>query len=270
MTTLRAGQFYGDTRICRTIPGFRVMEAAYASGIRLPKHSHECACFSLMLHGAMMENYSTRTLESKPQTVAFNSAYEEHWNVISQKGARFLILEIGPDLTRRAERQSIMFKKSAVFRGGELSWLGLKLYQESVQDDEVSALAIEGLALEMIATLWRVNGRKRRGQPPGWLAQARDMIQAHFTESLSISEIATTVGVHQVHLARTFRKYHGSSVGDYVRRLRIERARLDISSSGLSLAEIALKAGFCDQGHLSRVFKRFTGMTPAKYRALFR
>jgi AraC family transcriptional regulator len=122
----------------------------------------------------------------------------------------------------------------------------------------------------MIATLWRMNGGKRRGQPPSWLAQARDMIQDQFTESLSISEIATTVGVHPVHLARTFRKYHGFSVGDYVRRLRIERARLDISSSGLSLAEIALKAGFCDQGHLSRVFKRFTGMTPAKYRALFR
>jgi AraC family transcriptional regulator len=267
--TLRGGQFYGDTCIRRTIPGFTVLETSYESGVKLPKHSHECACFSLMLRGAMAENYSTRALESEPQTVAFNAANEEHWNAISSKGARFLILELGPDLTKWTQHKSVMFRKSAVFRHGELPALGFRLYQEFLRDDDVSVFGMESVALEMIAMLYRMNGETRR-RPPRWLVQARDLIGAQFTESLQVSEIATRVGVHPVHLARSFRNYYGCSVSDYVRKLRIELARHDLASSDLSLAEIAVKAGFCDQGHLCRLFRRFTGISPAKYRALFR
>ena len=269
-TTLKPGQFYGDTRVCRAIPGFRVMEASYASGVTLPKHYHECACFSLMLQGAMVEKYETRALESKPQTVALNAAYEAHSNAISHVGARFLILELDPDLTRWTQQKSDTFRKSAVFRDRELILLGSRLYQESLYHDDVSALAIEAVALEMVAMLYRMRGETRIRQPPSWLEQAHDLVRSQFTESLQLSEIASTVGVHPVHLARTFRKYYGYSVSDYVRKLRIELARLDLASSDLSLAEIAVKAGFCDQGHLCRLFRRFTGMSPAKYRALFR
>jgi AraC family transcriptional regulator len=267
-TTLKAGQFYGNTRMSRNVAGFKLMEAAYTPGIKLPKHSHECACFSVMLGGAMLETYGSRTLESKPQTVAFNAANEEHRNAISSNGARFLILEIGSDLTRNIQSGSVNLSRSAVFEGGDISWLGLKLYRESVRDDEVSELAIEGLALEMMATLWRMNYREN--QSPRWLVRAQEIIHARFTQSFSVSEIANTVGVHPGHLARTFRKHYGSSVADYVRKLRVDQARHDMSSTNLSLVEIALKAGFCDQGHLSRVFRRYTGMTPMKYRSLFR
>ncbi|HEV2905625.1 MAG TPA: helix-turn-helix domain-containing protein [Pyrinomonadaceae bacterium] len=268
-TTLRPGEFYGETRTRQIIPGFQLMEAVYPPAIELPKHSHECACFSLMVRGGMKENYGRRTLESYKQTVGFNAADEPHSNTISSNGARFLILQLGVEQTKRAQQYSARFNTSAVFNHGELSWLGLRLFQEAEQDDAVSPLAIEGLALEMIAMLCRLN-EPRGNRPPHWLTQAHDLLRDQFAEPLSVATIAKTVDVHPVHLSRTFRKRYGSSIGDYVRSLRIEKARSLLSSTALPLAEIATTTGFYDQAHLSRVFKRRLRMTPAQYRRAFR
>jgi AraC family transcriptional regulator len=72
--------------------------------------------------------------------------------------------------------------------------------------------------------------------------------------------------VHSVHLARQFKRTFGWTVGDYVRRLRVEFVCQQLET-GKPLAELALRAGFSDQSHLTRIFKRFTGQTPGEYRA---
>lgn len=253
----------------QVIQGFQLMEAVYPPGIELPKHSHECACFSLMVRGGMKENYGRRTLESHRQTLGFNAADEPHSNTISRNGARFLILQIGVEQTRRAQQYSPRFNTSAVVNHGELNWLGLRLFQEAEVNDAVSPLAIEGLALEMIATLCRIN-EPPGSRPPRWLTQAHDLVCDQFAEPLSVNAIAKMVDVHPVHLSRTFQKRYSSSIGDYVRGLRIEKARSLLLTTALSLAEIATVTGFFDQAHLSHVFKRNVGMTPGQYRRAFR
>ena len=89
------------------------------------------------------------------------------------------------------------------------------------------------------------------------------------TTRFALIEIAATVDVHPAHLARTFRRFQRQTVGDYLRQLRLEFARARLSASAEPISEIALSAGFYDQCHFSRAFKRHTGMTPAEYRAAF-
>ena len=103
------------------------------------------------------------------------------------------------------------------------------------------------------------------GQAPLWLRQARALVELHFTQPLPLASVAERVGVHPVHLARTFRRCYQTTFAGYVRQLRIEFARRELSGSA-SLAAIAVAAGFCDQSHFSRLFKQHTGMTPAEYR----
>jgi AraC family transcriptional regulator len=62
----------------------------------------------------------------------------------------------------------------------------------------------------------------------------------------------------------------GVSVGDYVRRLRLEWAANELATSELPLADVAIGAGFVDQSHFTRAFKRHTGVTPGRFRALLR
>jgi AraC-like DNA-binding protein len=81
--------------------------------------------------------------------------------------------------------------------------------------------------------------------------------------------VAESIGIHPVHLAREFRKHYHCTVGEYLRRLRIEHASRKLIESDSSLVDISEAAGFADQSHFGRTFKRLMGITPNGYRALF-
>jgi AraC family transcriptional regulator len=132
--------------------------------------------------------------------------------------------------------------------------------------DEVSPLIIEGLSLEMIAETARRKSATTEGRRPRWLLHARDIIHSRFVECLRLAQIAEQVGVHPVYLASEFRKHFGCTIGEYVRKLRVEFACRRISESDSPLSDIAIAAGFSHQSHFSRTFKAVTGMTPAGYR----
>jgi AraC family transcriptional regulator len=122
--------------------------------------------------------------------------------------------------------------------------------------------------LEALAEFGRLKTRSERVAPL-WLRQARDLIQDRFAERLTLDEIATTAGIHPAHLARSFRSYFGTSIGEYQRGLRLEYASKQLADTRSSILTIALAAGFADQAHMSRIFRNHTGLTPAKFRAQF-
>jgi len=135
--------------------------------------------------------------------------------------------------------------------------------------DDVAPLAIEGLALELLAS----GTRRRRpresghGRPPLWLRQAEDLIRAQFRTPLRVSYVAHQVGVHPERLGRMFRKTFQHSVAAYIRRLRAEWAAERLASTDQPISLIALHAGFADQSHFTRVFRDRFGVTPRRFRA---
>lgn len=139
--------------------------------------------------------------------------------------------------------------------------LFLKMYYKFREMDDESLRKLEQALLEDRS----VNTPGRRF--PQWLERVRNILEQRFAEPFKLSEIAAEVGVHPVHLAREFRKHYGSSVGEYLRRLRIEYACRELLGSNVAVTNIAFAAGFADQSHFSRTFKRLCGTTPGKYRA---
>ena len=132
--------------------------------------------------------------------------------------------------------------------------------------DEASALAIEGLLFEMLAVASRRQSKGGDWFVPKWLQQARDLLHANFQEQLTFTGIAAEVGVHPVHLAREFRKHYRSTLGEYLRQIRVDYASQQLLNSDDPQAMIALAAGFADQSHFCRTFKRLRGTTPQKFR----
>jgi AraC family transcriptional regulator len=96
------------------------------------------------------------------------------------------------------------------------------------------------------------------------------MLHAQFTEGIRTAEVADAVGVHPAHLARVFRNHFKLSMGSYVRGLRLDWAARELIRSNTSLSAVALAAGFADQSHFTRFFKRHTGLTPYGYRQAMR
>src|SRR5262249_40933972 len=126
---------------------------------------------------------------------------------------------------------------------------------------------IEGLALELCALAAR-GCAPSRAEP--WLHQARELLGERYSELPTAAEIASEIGVHPAHLARAFRAQYGESLGECVRRLRLESAAERLVGSDVPLVSLARDAGFVDQSHFTRAFRRQFGITPGRYRAAFR
>lgn len=250
------------------IAGFVLSEATYPPNHSLPRHSHERSCFMSVLRGSVTETYSSKRLTGKPSTLIFRPSGEIHSDYFHNAGGRVFLIEIEPWWLERVGPHFASADDSVGLNCEFLSSLSKRLYQEFRQMDEVSSLVIEGLMLEMVGEVSRYTNRSTTRKPPRWLEQVRELLHARFSEHLTLSDIARTVDVHPVHLGYTFRRHYRCTPGEYVRRLRMEFVCHAIATSNTALSDVALLGGFSDQSHLTRAFKRHTGMTPAQYRAL--
>jgi AraC family transcriptional regulator len=260
---LLPGHLHGRVIKCVEVSGFILTESGHDAGSRLPRHAHDNSYFCFVLQGAYTEKYGRQEVLCKPSVPTFRGSGEEHEALVLDAHVRVFVVEIPPPWIERLREDSLSVSSTSNFSGGAFPRLGARINRELDNTDTASRLAIEGLALELLAEAVRRPRAGIRSTPP-WLIQARGMIAERFAETLTLAHIAAEVGVHPVHLATTFREKYGVTIGDFVRRLRIEHA-CDLIKKGLPLGAIALQAGFADQSHFARVFKSHVGTTPGKY-----
>jgi AraC family transcriptional regulator len=252
----------------RSVFGIHLSERHYSESTLLAKHHHEVAICCIAITGGCNEAYRNHTREIKPLTVYFLPAGESHSLEFRSVGVRAFGIEVPDSCLARMRDYSVELSQWVHSRAGVASSLMMRLYREFHRSDSASLLAIEGLTLELLAEMSRERPRAQEHCLPRWLGSTKDLLQAHFAEHLKLESIAKDVGVHPVHLAREFRKHFGCTVGDYVRHLRLIYAAAQLSKADKPLAMIASDAGFTDQSHFTRVFKRITHMTPSEYRRI--
>ena len=268
---LAAGKFYGKTLKQYQAGGFSLSETRYLPGSILPRHSHESHYFCFVLRGTYTESYERKVRSCEPLMILYHPAGELHAQSFDKTAVDLFRIEVNPARLRYASHPDLSMD-GCDFQGGLPVGLAYKLYEEFREPDAMSHLAIEGLGLELIAAIAR---QTRRGgnalrRPPQWLSQAHELIKSRYLEPLPLGNIASAVGVHPVTLAREFRLYYGCTVGEMIRRDRIAFACRELLKPDERLTDIAISAGFYDQSHFAKTFKRIVGMTPARYRANFR
>lgn len=91
-------------------------------------------------------------------------------------------------------------------------------------------------------------------------------INDNLSQDVSLAELSSAAGLSSFHFARAFKQSTGFAPHQYVIRRRIERAKILLKENKLPLSEIALSTGFTNQSHLSQVFRRLVGASPAAYR----
>lgn len=104
---------------------------------------------------------------------------------------------------------------------------------------------------------------------PKWTKELKEMLQDQMDTnmSLSLQQASNELEINPAYLSREFSKYFDNlSFGDYIRKMRIEKAMLLIETTSYSLTEIAYLTGFSDQSHFNRIFKKQTGENPSVYR----
>ena len=248
--------------------GFLVSDVWFPPGLVLEPHHHDRTVVAVTLGGGWDSVMGGRPRESTPGMLLTEPAGQRHGNHFGPAGARVLIVQ--PDPIARAETQracGTLLTDINHVQAPLPHTLARRLSAEIRYPDATSPLAIEALALELLASAVRMEGRASgRRRPPLWLRWVIDYLQAHVLDPPDLATLTGIAGVHPGHLVRTFRRHQGLSVASYTRRLRLDWAAERLASTDTPIAEIALAAGFADQSHFTRAFRRQLGAPPASFR----
>jgi AraC family transcriptional regulator len=95
----------------------------------------------------------------------------------------------------------------------------------------------------------------------------RDFVEEHLHERIVLADLAAVVGLSRCRFARRFRCSTGRSPHGFVLDRRVARAQLLLTRTGMPLSDVALRCGFADQSHLTRVFRARVGVPPGRFRA---
>lgn len=152
-----------------------------------------------------------------------------------------------------------------LLRQGMIIYDGLYSWSKHLQKERHTQNPIEGMFLDVYKKFLK----KKKGQEPTWAKELREIIQDQIDTNLALSlaEVSKTLDVHPSYLSREFSKYFDDlSFGDYIRKLRIEKAIVLMANPSYSLSEVAYLTGFSDQSHFNRIFKKIMGKNPSHYR----
>lgn len=102
---------------------------------------------------------------------------------------------------------------------------------------------------------------------PYWIDAVIEYVKNNYNlPELCVKVIANKFNISSEHLSRTFRKFVGINLSDFIHTVRLERVKNLLEETNLSIKEIADKTGYLDSKALIRAFKNYIGITPSKYR----
>jgi AraC-like DNA-binding protein len=155
---------------------------------------------------------------------------------------------------------------------GMLMYDGLYSWAKHLYNQKHTQHPVENLLLDVYNKFLKAPNAASR-KVPAWAKELKELIQDQIDTSFAfdLKEMSSTLKVHPSYLSREFSKYFDNlSFGEYIRKLRIDKAVELIEASEHSLTEIAYLTGFSDQSHFTRIFKKHTGKNPSAFKKMLR
>jgi len=263
---LAPGYFFGGARLSYCRPGIEVSHRIAAGAPEaVPTHTHADAHFILVSGGDYVSAAGARPARGQAVLV-YNPPGTTHRDHFEAGRGSFFAISLAPQLaaatlagTRGADSPRYLLAPAQ-------HALALRIARSAALEAET--LSVQALSLELLGTLCERAPSEAPRAPPAWLGLALQLLYDRYVDELSIAEIAARVGVHPIHLARTFRRHFRCTPGEFARYRRLESAVGLLSRTRRPLSEVALSSGFADQSHFTRTFARYFGLPPGQYRIL--
>ena len=191
--------------------------------------------------------------------------------------AKLLHLFLTPELLQRVAaeygQQHIELLEHFSTQDSRIEHISSALLTELREGGATGRLYVEGLTTALAAHLIRTYTSTPRslpemtkGLPAPLLRRVTSLIEDRLTEDLSLADLASEAGLSPSHFSSVFRRTTGLSPHQYIVQRRLEHAQRLLTSTRLSIGEIATTVGFYDQSHLVRHMRRVMGVTPTYIR----
>jgi AraC family transcriptional regulator len=151
--------------------------------------------------------------------------------------------------------------------------IAMLIAREAAWGGAGSTLLVDALACQLAVHILRGHANVVFREPEdGGLTSVqeravRDFVEEHLHERIALDDLATLVGLSRCRFVRRFRCSTGTSPHGFVLDRRVARAKLLLTRTGMPLSDVALRCGFADQSHLTRVFRARVGVPPGRFRA---
>jgi AraC family transcriptional regulator len=142
------------------------------------------------------------------------------------------------------------------------------IFKESKINDGSSPLAILLLLLRLLSQISGGTTERNHQTVPSWVTKLKEILNDTQIEEWTLTSLSKILDLHPVHLSRSFSKYFGANLGDYIRTIKVQRAVSMLANKSLSLTDIAYDCGFADQSHFIRCFKAVYYLKPAQFRKI--
>lgn len=233
-----------------------VIEKIHHPGLRIGLHAHDRPYLTWVASGCFREETRRASEVVGPGCVLANLDGTPHANTYLETAVRSLVISLQA-VPAGVPARGCWPQGSEVARWAAAIDLELGIsdaLQPTVLGELLGAL-FDSMASPRVPT-----------RQADWLERVRARLDEAPLERPHLPVLAAYAGVHPDHLARSFRHRYRSTVGQYVRRRRLDWAAAKLVSTCASLADVALEAGFSDQSHFTRLFRRRFGLPPSRYR----
>ncbi|MBD2701222.1 helix-turn-helix transcriptional regulator [Spirosoma sp. BT702] len=269
MDNLAKGQFFGVSRDELSINGLTLVQSAYHNLQGCPWHYHENAYFAFTTSGTLLETYKQKEIALSAGSLTYHHSQEPHYNSRYSSFVSALHVDIDDSWFNRLDIPKSRPEGLLELGSPDLKILFARLLAETRQNGTEKKLSAESLVVMAFSQLSR--SREYTDRKPAWQSRIQEMLYAHYDENLSLTHLAAQLQLHPVYLCQQFPKLFQCTLGEYVRKIKIEKATQHMmAKEPVSLTELAYACGFSDQSHFTRVFRQQTGLTPMNFRRLIR
>lgn len=252
----------------------------------LPWHFENAYQILIVLRGRISYTVQDNDYELGEKGIIVLNTMEKHSLKVLEYPYERVMLRIEPsrfyEEIKEPELMSIFIKRTKEFKHAisvtDDAWENIKnsffvLEKEYKNPDKYSDLMIWSEIRKIFASLYRGSSMKNDSTANSMLAvvsSAMNYMNKHFTEEITVDDLASVVMKSRDYLSHIFSKTTGLSIKQYLIRLRINHAKFLLSESEKNISEIAEECGYNDMNFFSRQFQSSTKMSPTSFRKLVR
>lgn len=233
-----------------------------SAGRYVPGHVHTNPYLSLHVLGSYRDNGDDGDVAMNGPTALFFPAGSSHEMDIGKFGLATVIIEFDDSILHHALGSTTGLNRFHAWTGGEVGRQASRLARNWLSrgcETQRFDLTLAFLSSAISIT--------RRARSPEWLDHLDVLVDAEF-RAPDVGRWVKEIGVTRAWLARAYRDWRAEGLGETIARRRVEAAAILMEEGEISLAAIAVQAGFCDQSHMNRAFRKFLGRTPAAARSI--